>query len=355
VTVTPPAPVTVDLAGDGKFFLVTPTSGFTPDASGNVTIGVEGQYLTDLTRTGLKLSGGTVGGAVTGSFTFALTPPDTYPLAAPIPTQPGDPAGVFELSRLSLPLPTILPSYNQIGFDSLRYLIGFVEGTSDQAIAWMAGGKLLPGATDAVIDPATQTLLPLTVSYQSGFVTLANTSGLTVDVQNVNIALSTFRISAHLAADGTSAAGARISGSTVCAQIPTYGIFLEQLGFCNPQTDTLTVFGGANFGPYGSGTAAAPAGVGTVTFSATAAAVTATLTGSSLVLADHVAAVLLIDATTGAPVTLSYGPDTTRTATPSGAIATVSVPIMGQSVPAQLRVYLMIDTYPAAVGSVMVP
>ena len=355
VTVTPPAPVTVDLAGDGKFFLVTPTSGFTPDANGNVTVAIQAQYLTGLTRTGLKLSGGTVGGAVSASFTFALSPPDAYALAAPIPTQPGDPAGVFELSRLSLPLPTILPSYNQIGFDSLRYLIGFVEGTGAKATAWMAGGKLLPGATDAVIDPATQTLLPLVVDYQSGLVTLANTSGLTVAVQNVNIPLSTFRISAHLAADGTSAAGAHLSGSTVCGQIPTYGAFLEQLGFCNPQTDTLTVFGGANFAPYGSGTAVAPAGVGTVAFSATASAVTATLTGSSLMLADHVAAVLLIDAATGDPVTLSYGPATTRTATPDGAIATVSVPINGQTVPKQLRVYLMIDTYPAARGDVTLP
>ncbi len=261
---------------------------------------------------------------------------------------------MFELSRISLPLPTILPSYNQIGFDSLHYLIGFVEGTSTKAIAWMAGAKLLEGQTDAVIDPATQTLLPLTVSYQSGLFTLANTAGLTVNVQNVNIPLSTFRISTHLAADGTAAAGAHLSGSTVCGKIPTYGVFLQQLGFCNPQTDTLTVLGGANFAPYGSGTATAPAGVGTVTFSATASAVTATLTGATLLVTDHVAALLLIDATTGNPITLSYGPATTRTPA-SGPLQTVSVPITGLTLPSPLRAYLMIDTYPAAKGMVTLP
>jgi outer membrane protein assembly factor BamB len=354
VTVTPSVPVTVDLAGDGKFVTITPTSGFTPDASGNVTVDLQGSYLVNLDRTGLKLSGGTVGGMVEQSFTFALTPAASYPLAAPIPMQPGDPAGVFELSRISLPYPTILPSYNQIGFDSLHYLIGLVEGTSDRALAWMVGGKVIEGQTDAVVDPATQTLLPLVVTYQGGALTLANTAGLTVNVQNVNIPLSTFRVSTFLAADGTAAAGAYLSGSTVCGKIPTYGPFLQQLGFCNPQTDVLSVLGGANFAPYGSGTSTAPTGVGTVAFSADANNVTATLTGATMNVQDHVASVFLIDPTTGDPITLSYGPETTRTPA-SGPLQTVSVPIAGLTLPSMLRVYLMIDTYPAAVGMVTVP
>ncbi len=218
----------------------------------------------------------------------------------------------------------------------------------------MAGAKLVEGATTPVIDPATQTLLPLTVSYQGGLFTLANDAGLTVDVTNVDIPLDTFRISTLLAADGTAAAGAYLSGSTVCGQIPTYGVFLQQLGFCNPQTDFLTVFGGANFGPYGSGTATMPAGVGTVAFAATASAVTATITGSTLLVTDHVASLLLIDPTTGDPVTLSYGIITTRTPA-SGPLATVSVPIAGATLPSSLRVYLMIDTYPAAVATLAVP
>jgi hypothetical protein len=247
-----------------------------------------------------------------------------------------------------------LPSYNQIGFDSLVYLIGFVEGTSAKAIAWMAGAKYVQGQTTPVIDPATQTLLPLVVDYQSGLVTLANTAGLTVNVQNVNIPLSSFRISAHVAADGTAADGAHLSGSTVCANIPTYGAFLEILGFCNPQNDVLTVLGGADMAPYGTGTATAPTGVGTVTFSATGAAVTATLAGSTISAADHVVSVLLVDAATGNPITLSYGLMTTRTPA-SGPLATVSVPISGMSLPKQLRAYLMIDAYPAARGMVVLP
>jgi outer membrane protein assembly factor BamB len=355
VAVTPPADVTVDVAGDGKFVTVTPATGFTPDASGNVTLTLSCPYLVDLTRDGLAVSGGMVGGTVTGTFTFALSKPESYPLALPTPAKIGDPAGVFELSRISLPYPTILPSYNQIGFDSLHYLIGLVEGSGTKGIAWMAGAVLPEGKTDAVIDPTTQTLLPLVLSYDGGLLTLSNDSGLEVDVTNVLIPLDTFRVSAHLAADGTAPAGAHLNGSTVCGKIPTYGAFLEKLGFCNPETDVLTVLGGSNLAPYGVGVATAPAGVGSVAFSATATGVTATLTGSSLKLADHVAAVLLLDAATGDPVTLSYGPVTQRTATPDGVLATVTVPFGGASVPKQLRAYLMIDTYPAARGDVTLP
>lgn len=207
---------------------------------------------------------------------------------------------------------------------------------------------------NVVVDPATQTLLPLVVTYQTGLLTLANDAGLTVDVQNLDLPLSSSRVSAHLAVDGTAAAGAVLSGSTICGQIPTYGPFLEQLGFCNPQDDALTVLGGSDFGPYAAGPAMPPAGVGTVTFAATTDAVTATLAGSTLLVSEHVASVLLVDATSGNPVALSYGPTTQHTPS-SGPFATVTVPITGITVPPQVRAYLMIDTYPAAMDTLTIP
>jgi outer membrane protein assembly factor BamB len=357
VTVTPAVAVTTALAGNGQFVVITPTSGFTPDASGNVTVAVTGNYLVDMTRSGLAVlpDSGTVGGSVSSSFTFALPPASTMPLPLPVPSSIGQPQGVLELSRLSLPLPTILPSYNQIGFDSLVYLIGFVEGTGTSGTAWMAGAKYPAGQTGPVIDPATGTLLPLSFTYDGGLLTLSNDDGLSVDVLNIVLPLNTFRVSASIDSTGAAAAGGRLTGDAVCAGVPTYGLFLEKLGFCNPQTDLLTVFGGANLGPYGSGTVSAPPGVGTVAFAATAAAVTATLTGSTLVAADHVASVLLIDAVTSSPVSLSYGPITRTTSDASGNLATVTVPLPTTGLPSQVRAYLMVDTYPAAMGTLTLP
>ncbi len=355
VTVTPPVATDVQVSGDGKFLIVTPQTAYTPGAGGAVQVSITGNYLVDLDRTGLKLSGGTVGGAVTGTFSFALTPPSTYPLPLPVPQMPGDPAGVWEVSRLSLPLPTILPSYNQIGFDSLLYLVGLVEGSGTQGVAWMAGSKLLDTSNTVVIDPATQALVPLAFSYDGGALTLQNPDGISVEVMNAVIPLASFRMAAHVGTDGTAAAGVRIDGSTVCAGVPMYGPFLETLGFCNPQTDLLVVLGGANMAPYNGGTQQAPAGVGTVSFGATASAVSATVTGSSVVLADHVAAVLLVDTQSGAPVSLDYGLVTTRTAAPDGTLSSVSVDCTGKTLPAQVRAYLMIDTYPAAVTTLTLP
>jgi hypothetical protein len=259
---------------------------------------------------------------------------------------------------VSLPLPTILPSYNQIGFDSLVYLIGMVEGTGTSGVAWMVGAKYLPGQATPVVDPATGTLLPLTYTYAGGLLTFENDNGLDVDVLNTLIPLNTFRISASVDNTGLAAAGGRLTGDTVCANVPTYGIFLQELGFCNPQNDLLTVFGGADFGPYAMSTATAPAGLGTVAFSITATAVTATLTGGTLPVSEHVASILLLDATTGAPVSLSYGPITKTTMDASGNLATVTVPLASNPMPplpSQVTAFLMVDTYPAANGMLTSP
>jgi len=101
--------------------------------------------------------------------------------------------------------------------------------------------------------------------------------------------------------------------------------------------------------------APALSGVGAVTFAATSDAVTATLDGSTLQLSEHAAAVLLIDASSGQPVTLDYGLTSQRSADGSGHLSTVSIPITGKSVPPAVRAYLMIDTTPAAMAALTIP
>jgi len=54
------------------------------------------------------------------------------------------------------------------------------------------------------------------------------------------------------------------------------------------------------------------------------------------------------DADTGRPVSLDYGYGTERTTNPDGTVAQVRVPYGTWAVPATLRLYLMVDGYPAA-------
>lgn len=349
VTVTPPSDVTVDVSGDGKFLTIAPKTAFAPDASGNVKVDIAAPYLVDSKRTGLALSGGTPGGTATGSWTFQLNAAAASgPLPLPVPTAASGPQGVWELRRVALPLPTVLPSYNQIGFDSLHYLMGLVEQSGSHGIAWMIGAKRNEGSDVTVADPASGALIPLEVLWDGGRLTLTDESAVSLEIMNAVIPFRTFRVSARLAADGTSTAGARLTGTTICKDVQLYGSFLEQLGLCNPQTDVLAVSGAAELAPWTSSPATAPSGVGTPTFTIDANQAKATFVGSSIKPSEHLVSILLVDASTSKPVTASYGIDTKRTAAADGTLAEVSLALHGAAVPAQLRAYLMVDTYPAA-------
>ena len=66
---------------------------------------------------------------------------------------------------------------------------------------------------------------------------------------------------------------------------------------------------------------------------------------------EHLVGVLAVDAARGLPVSLQYGTGTTRTTNADGTLATVSVPVGTTTLPAQMRVYLMVDTVVGAHGT----
>ena len=139
-----------------------------------------------------------------------------------------------------------------------------------------------------------------------------------------------------------------LNAKTICDEFTFYGEFLDLLGFCNLDTDLLDAVGGSEFRPHGDGTQTAPTGVGEVAFSLDGDTVVAALTGSTLQAEAHNFGLLTLDATTGIPVGLNY---TERTAhTPeAGNVEAVTLDLAEVDVPTNLRVYLMVDTYPAAV------
>jgi outer membrane protein assembly factor BamB len=355
VTLDPAVPVRTEVSGDRKFVTIVPLAPWAAESGGSLSVTLAGQYLVNPTRVGLRFSGGEVGGTFSESFAFtvrAVGADDTLPL--PVPSAPGDPAGVWEISRIAAPLPTILPSYNQIGFDSLHYLAGLVEGTAPgAAVAWVVGGKLAEGSNTTVVDPTTRVLFPLEVTHDGGALTLLG-SGFAIEFNLIRLPFEFFRIAGRIDADGAAVRSPALNVSAVCGGITFYGRFLQQLGFCNPQTDVLTVFGGTELNPHASGVQQAPAGLGTVAFATSATAVTATLGGTTLRTDEHSIGLLLLDAATGKPVALDYGFTTERTTGPTGLVESVSVPF-GSAPPASVRAYLMVDAYPAARQTVVVP
>jgi outer membrane protein assembly factor BamB len=357
VGLDPPTPVRSEVSGDRKFLTIVPTAALAPPAGAPLHLTIRGNYLVHPDRDGLRFSGGEVGGSFAESFDFAVASRDTatsFPL--PIPAQPGDPAGVFELSRIAAPLPTILPSYNQIGFDSIHYLITLVESSAPgKAIAWVAGAKLAEGENRTVIDPASHVLFAVEASFDGGLLTLENEAGFTIEFNGIRLPFDFFRVATRLDASGDAIASPALNVLAPCAGISFYGPFLRELGFCNPQTDILDVFGGAELHRFGDGTATPPTGVGGVSFSASHDAVRATLDGSSLALSDHLVSILLVDAGSGLPVSLDYGFVTQRSADASGALQSIEVPFGEHPVPASVRAWLMVDDAPAAVATVQIP
>jgi hypothetical protein len=89
--------------------------------------------------------------------------------------------------------------------------------------------------------------------------------------------------------------------------------------------------------------------VGDVVFGRTEEGVIATIEGSGLRAAEHNFGLLVIDQASGAPLRLDYVQGTGKT-DEDGLIRTVQ-----QAAPDGLqnpvRIYLMVDTYPAAVGA----
>jgi outer membrane protein assembly factor BamB len=356
VVVTPSVPIRTEVSGDRRFITVVPEGRFAGESGGTIDVSITGDYLVNLERTGLQFSGGEKGGSFAGAFQFAVAPAaagGTLPL--PVPAAPGDPSGVWELSRIAQPLPTILPSYNQIGFDSLHYLIGLVGTTSDgHPLAWVVGGKLAEGVNETVVDPATRVLFPLELTYDGGLLTLLNTSGFAIEFNAIRLPFTFFRIATRLGLDGAALSSAAMNVSVLCGDITFYGQFLRQLGFCNPQTDLLATVGAAELRPHAGGVQTAPTGVGTVSFSAGTDGVTALFSPTTALRADtQSVSLLLVDPVTNRPIPLDYGFATSRTSTSGGALESVRASFAPGSVTGDLRAYLMVDAYPAAQSAVM--
>ena len=264
---------------------------------------------------------------------------------------PGDETGIVELYRLAAPLPTILPSYNQIGFDSIHYVIGLIEGEADDIIAWGVGGAL-DDQGNTVVNPSSEVRFPLVFRWDDGLLTMINEEGFTIEFNGFPLPFRFFRVATTLDAEGNALHSPWLNAKTICDEITFYGTFLKALGFCNIETGLLDAVGGSEFRPYGDGTQDAPSGVGTVEIARNGDMVVATLTGTTLQSEEHNFGILTLDADTGIPVGLNYTERTDK-APETGTVQTVTLDLTDvEGVPASLRVYLMVDAYPAAVTTV---
>ncbi len=357
-TIEPNIPLRADVSGDRHFLVVLPKEGnFQPGTDGKINLRMQGQYLVDPAREGLKFSGGKKGGTFDQRYTFGVRPAQSSQYAVRVPQGSSNAGTVWEMYRWAVPLPTIMPSYNQIGFDSQHWLGTVIDGSPTDFTLLVAAAKLVGQNNETVPDPTTQTVFPLQGHLENGLLTFVNTGTVSMLWQGFMAGFREFRLAASLDQAGNGIRPPTFYQNTKCGDLQMYGPFLQLLGFCNDQTDLMSMFGATLMRVYDdTGTKTIPTGIGTVDLAASSTEITATITGSSLKLDEHLFIILLMDPSKEKPIYLPYGPDTKRTAGADGVVQTVSLPIKDRpEIPAQVRAYLVVDNYPAIKKTLVVP
>ncbi|MCB1316850.1 MAG: PQQ-binding-like beta-propeller repeat protein, partial [Leptospiraceae bacterium] len=237
--------------------------------SGEVRVRIQGHIIVDQSRFGLKFYGGDTGAAFDQTFTFQLN--DAGSIAGDLPYRvarnAGEPAGVIEISRLAAPNPTMLPSWNQIGFDSLHYLAGFVESDGHRAVLWVIPGKLDEATGETVVAPELKDRFALNADYANGLLSMhAYTPFLLSFIGSWDMPFAAYRLSTRV--DPTTGAIERrpeLNALVLGDELEFYGKFLKIMGMTDFWTGHMPVFGGANADRWHTGQVRGPtAEVGTV-------------------------------------------------------------------------------------------
>jgi hypothetical protein len=327
-----------------KFINIVPVEEWKPDANGNLPIMVTADYKTNLQRFGLKFFGGKKTGSLEENFTFKISQPSGLenPFVTAVENQQ---QSILEFSRLSVPTPSMLPSYNQIGFDSLHYVAGAVaKNNKNQIVLWVIEGRLDETGRTA-IDPAAITRYPLMLNYNEGLVTLSNYDGYKIKfIGSWDMPFSSYRISAALNKDGQFEDSAAVIAVANCDEIEFYGLGLKLVGMSEFKTGQMFVRGGTEITAWDN--VPSPNGIGTVLLKEENDKVTAEFVDSSLLASEHVYSIMLADES-GTPLPLYYTNNTSIENNSDGTIKSVSLTIdPEEDISSMNTIYVLVDTYP---------
>lgn len=343
VTVSGNKDYTVEVGATNKFINITPREYWTPDADGNITVSVKADVKKNLQRFGLKFFGGTKFTSIDQTFTFQIN--QTAAMASPFRTPDSGAQSVLEFYRLSAPTPSMLPSYNQIGFDSLHFMSGIVTKTADSRyLMWVIEGKLNEDGTSS-IDPSSATRYPLEMEFHDGLVTLHNYEGFKINfIGSWDMPFGAYRLSSAMKADGSFAHSASLVATANCDDIAFYGAGLKLVGMSDFDTGKMYVRAGTEIRQRED--AKAPDGVGSVSLSVSASGITADFTGTSLKADAHVYSIMLVDPS-GSAAPLYYTADTHTASAEDGTIKSVSLDFLpSENVKGDYTAYVLADTYP---------
>ncbi|MFI5397655.1 MAG: PQQ-binding-like beta-propeller repeat protein [Candidatus Binatia bacterium] len=344
-------------SADGRYLHIIPEQILDPNETYRVA--VTGDYYTGGIHFGNLTLGGHRQGRFEGRITFRTAAPggSGFPMAVR-----QDEVGALEWTRLALPIPTMMPSLNQIGFDYMDWIIGAVDvGAPDErgagkVILWAIGGRWDADGT-LVADPQSEFMLPLSGTYRGDAFILTNRD-FTMPVTGIPIPFNLFQLRGQLGSDLVVKPGATTYADARALSIPTFGPYLVLAGLANDLYQKLVVTGTYVTRPYAADGPAnkRPAGVeiDSVTYTPPvtreAGKVIATvriIPGAQFSLAEHRPGILLIDASKAEAVALNYRENLTVRVGDAGKLGEISLNIpAGMVLPADLQAIVMIDVFP---------
>lgn len=355
VRLDPPAPLVVEKSADGHYLHIIPQDFLQPNT--DYTLTVDGDYYTGGLALGNLDLGGSRAGTFADTFTFR-----TAPLTADAPplTISGDAVSAIEWTRLAVPIPPMMPSLNQIGFDYMDWIIGTVQisdpdaGGEGSVVLWAVGGRYNEAGV-LVADPNTDFTLPLSGRYQGDNLILTNRD-FVMPITGIPIPFNLFELRGSLGPDGHIRPGATAYADTEALSIPTFGPYLVVAGLANNIAEKLIVAGTYVTRPYEGPANQRPEGIAVeaVTFVAPTAdadgyveATFALDEGASYPLADHRPGILLIDPAAEGAVFLNYHANLSSDADADGNLrATRLVLPAGLALPDDTEAIIMLDVFP---------
>jgi outer membrane protein assembly factor BamB len=357
VSIDPPISYTLQHSADGKYLYLRPIGLLTPGQT--YTVSVAGNTYTG----GSPIGNLTLFGSRTGTFsdtlTFKVEPAELAQL--PLKIDP-DRVSALEWTRLAAPIPTMLPSLNQIGFDYIDWIIGAVDRTPPdaqsrgQVLLWAVGAKRDANGV-LVADPQTRFALPLVGEYQNDAFIVSNQKSI-LPITEIPIPFDLFELRGRLGNDLKVKPGASAYAETPVLSIPNFGPKLVFAGLANNWIEKLTVMGTYITRPYDERGAAnrRPDGlsVSKIDFipptAAQAGKVTAHLQlapGASYPGDQHLGSIVLIDEATLAPVYFDYHTNLSSEVDASGNLSTITLTIpAGTKMPTATKAMVIVDVFP---------
>jgi outer membrane protein assembly factor BamB len=269
--------------------------------------------------------------------------------------------GAFNLRRLALPLPPLLPSVNQIGFDSYDWIAGTLDrsragnGNRGRLLLWVVGSKE-DGHGRRVADSGSEFAFPLTGRYVGNSVILEQ-RGFELLFTFGPVPLEQLQFRGRLDPDRVAGPAAAVYGEVNCPEVPNLGGALIIAGLCNDEQKLISsgtyltsrYQGAANHRPRGVRIRSAkltrpgPASDGSVRIRLDIGP------GTRFAASRHSADVMLVDPADSRPLPLDYN-GLTELRKSGGDITGVDLRLpAGTELPDRVEAWVITDVFPLGV------